>query len=112
MHVGHSSAVMRYATHSPRPLSRASLVIGLYGAMTLGALLLAAGRGDPDLYRLELGPAGWLLASPAIGLAVGLTVVAASRWATGRFAWAQALHQSFRDLLGPLTGREVLILAG
>ncbi|MGE5184856.1 MAG: lysostaphin resistance A-like protein, partial [Acidobacteriota bacterium] len=30
---------------------------------------------------------------------------------TKRFQWARELHGSFRDLLGPLTGREILILA-
>ena len=34
------------------PLSRASLVLGLYGAMALVGLVIAAGRGDPDVYRI------------------------------------------------------------
>jgi hypothetical protein len=103
---------MQYESPSNAPrLSRASLVIGLYGAMALVAVLIAAGRGDPDLYRLG-APAGWLLAvSPLIGLAFGLIVVALTRFATARFAWAKQLHASFRDLLGPLTGGEMVILA-
>lgn len=93
------------------PLSRASLVIGLYAGMALLGLLIAAGRGNPDLYRLA-DPAGWLLAlGPALGIVVGLVVVWLTRVATRRFAWARELNASFRDLLGELGGREILILA-
>jgi membrane protease YdiL (CAAX protease family) len=103
---------MSYSESPPPPLSRASMVIGLYGAMGIVAFLVAAGRGDPDLYRLGGSPEGWKLAvGPAIGIAVGLAVVALTRVATRRFAWARELRTSFRDLLGPLTGREILILA-
>jgi uncharacterized protein len=93
------------------PLSRASLVIGLYGAMGLIALVVAAGRGDPDLYRFAHAPHWPLLAGPLAGVAVGLGVVGLTRLATRRFEWARALHGSFHDLLGPLTGREIVILA-
>lgn len=93
------------------PLSRASLVIGLYGAMALVGLLIAAGRGNPDLYRLGT-PEGWLLlVGPVIGFAVGLGVVGLTRVATRHLQWARDLHINFRDLLGPLTGQEIVILA-
>lgn len=93
------------------PLSRASLVIGLYGAMALVGLLIAAGRGNPDLYRLG-EPEGWqLMAGPVLGFVVGLAVVGLTRVATRHFQWARHLHGSFRDLLGPLTGQEIVILA-
>jgi len=36
---------------------------------------------------------------------------ALTRVATSRFQWARELHSSFKDLLGPLTGREIVILA-
>ena len=93
------------------PLSRASLVIGLYGAMALVGLLIAAGRGNPDLYRLGSPDAWQLLAGPILGFAAGLSVVGLTRVATRHFQWARDLHGSFRDLLGPLTGHEMLILA-
>lgn len=103
-----------YSPYQPRPappLSRASLVIGLYGAMALVALVICAGRGDPDVYRFSASPHWPLLAGPLAGVAVGLAVVGMTRLATRRFAWAKQLHASFHDLLGPLTGREIVILA-
>jgi uncharacterized protein len=94
------------------PLSRASLVIGLYGAMALVGLVLAAGRGNPDVFRVDASAANWLLvAGPVIGGAVGWGVVGLTRIATRHFQWARDLHASFHDLLGPLTGREIMILA-
>ena len=50
---------MTYQPSPPPPLSRASLVIGLYAAMGIVAFLIAAGRGDPDLYRLGGSPELW-----------------------------------------------------
>ena len=105
---------MSFSTSQPSPappLSRASLVIGLYGAMALVALVIASGRGDPDLYRFGALPHWALLAGPLAGAAVGLGIVALTRMATRRYRWARQLHTSFHDLLGPLTGREILILA-
>ncbi len=103
---------MSYSESPPPPLSRASMVIGLYGAMALLAFVIAAARGDPDLYRLGGSPAPWQLAAgPALGAALGLAVVALTRVATRHFQWARELHASFHDLLGPLTAREIVILA-
>lgn len=103
---------MSYEPSPPPPLSRASLVIGLYTGMGILAFLIAAGRGDPDLYRLGGSPEAWQLAAgPVIGLALGLAVVGLTRVATKHFQWARDLHTSFRDLLGPLTTREIVILA-
>jgi membrane protease YdiL (CAAX protease family) len=98
-------------THQP-PLSRGLAVIGFYAALGLGALLLSSGRGDPDLYRLRDSVAPWwLLLSPAVGLGFALLVVALTRVATRRYGWAKDLHQSFRDLLGPLSDRDIAIVA-
>jgi membrane protease YdiL (CAAX protease family) len=38
-------------------------------------------------------------------------VVGLTRLATRYFQWARDLHASFKDLLGPLTAREIVILA-
>jgi len=100
----------RHSSPEP-PLSRASLVIGLYGAMALVGLLIAAGRGNPDLYGISTAPGWLLLASPAVGVGVGILVVLLTRVAARYFQWARDLHASFRDLLGTLTGREIVILA-
>jgi membrane protease YdiL (CAAX protease family) len=103
---------MPYEGSPPPPLSRASLVIGLYTAMGIVAVLIAAGRGDPDLYRLGGSPSAWQLeVSPFLGAALGLAVVGLTRLATRHYQWARDLHRSFHDLLGPLTGREIVILA-
>lgn len=93
-------------------MSRSGLVLALYGALAMAGILISAGRHDVDVYRLaEVSTPSRLLYSPFIGVAVGLFVVALSRLATARFGWARRLHRDFRDLLGPLTGREILILA-
>jgi membrane protease YdiL (CAAX protease family) len=93
-------------------LGRAQLVIGLYGALALLAILVSAGRGDPDAYRLDDSVTiTWLLLSPLIGLAIGLLVVLATRLVTRHYAWARSLHRDFRELLGPLTMRDIVILA-
>ena len=79
--------------------------------MALVGLLIAAGRGNPDLYRLGEPGAWQLLGGPVIGFAVGGAVVGLTRVGTRYFQWARDLHGSFRDLLGPLTGQEIVILA-
>jgi membrane protease YdiL (CAAX protease family) len=102
----------RYSTAQPPP-SRAMLVVGLYGGLALVSILLSAWRGDADIYRIdETRPALHLIGSPLLGAVIGLLVVAGTRFAVARWEWARVLHQSFRDLLGPLTGKEIAILAG
>ena len=104
-------ATPRYSTEQPPP-SRAMLVMGLYGGLALAALLLSAWRGDADIYRLdETRRALFLLVSVVLGLVAGLAVVALTRVAVLRWEWARVLHQNFRDILGPLTGKEIAILA-
>ncbi|HVV84860.1 MAG TPA: CPBP family intramembrane glutamic endopeptidase [Kofleriaceae bacterium] len=93
------------------PQSRATLVLGLYGALALLGLLLAAGRGDPDVYAPFDRAGWWHVASPVVGLVLGLLVVLASRQAVARLGWARALHRDFRALLGDVTSREIFILA-
>jgi len=93
-------------------MSRAGLILSLYGALSLLALLVSAGRDDVDIYRIAGRSTTLLLAlSPLIGLAVGLMVVFLSRLAVHRFDWARRLHSDFRSILGPLSGREILVLA-
>jgi membrane protease YdiL (CAAX protease family) len=97
---------------SEPPLGRAQLVIGLYGALALLAILVSAGRGDADPYRLDDNVTLLELAlSPLLGLAIALIVVALTRWVTAHTVWAKTLHRDFRELLGPLTTKEMIILA-
>ncbi len=86
--------------------------MALYGGLSLVAILISAGREDVDIYRIEGTSTGWmLLLSPLVGVALGLLVVGLSRLAVGRYDWARSLHHDFRELLGPLTQREILVLA-
>ena len=85
-------------------------MIGLYAAMALVGLLVAAGRGDPNVFVFGTVPRWLLAAGPIIGVLVGLVVVWLSRLATKRWQWARDLHGSFKDLLGPLTSRDIVIL--
>jgi membrane protease YdiL (CAAX protease family) len=94
------------------PSSRAGLILALYGGLALVAILVSAGRDDVDIYRVQgTSTSVRLLLSPLLGVAVGLSVVALSRWAVRKFAWARRLHYDFRELLGPLTTSEIAILA-
>jgi membrane protease YdiL (CAAX protease family) len=104
---------MQLPSQNREPLmSRAGLILALYGGLALLALLISAGRDDIDIYRIAGRSTPLLLAlSPLIGLAVGLLVVFLSRFAVHRFDWARRLHGDFRSILGPLTGREILVLA-
>src|SRR5262249_11188242 len=100
---------------SPQPsrLSRAQLVLGLYGALAIAGVVVGAYRGDANVYTLpgrEAGPGRFAL-SPLCGVAVGLLVVFLSRLAVHRFEWARLLHREFRALLGPLGDAETFLLA-
>lgn len=93
-------------------MSRSGLILALYGALALTAILISAGREDIDIYRISgTSTALLLLLSPLIGVAVGLSVVALSRMSVYRFKWASRLHRDFRSILGQLSGREIAILA-
>jgi len=93
-------------------MTRGGLVFGLYGGLALLGILISAGRGDVDLYRLHSEFSWWMLVlSPLIGLLLGLFVVWLSRLATKKLMWARRLHQEFRHILGPLTNKEILLLA-
>jgi membrane protease YdiL (CAAX protease family) len=93
-------------------MTRSGLILALYGGMGLLALMVSAGRGDPDIYRIEgVSTPSRLLLSPLLGAAIGLTVVVLSRMAVKHFQWAQSLHTDFKHLLGPLASREIVVLA-
>ena len=93
-------------------MSRAGLILALYGALALLGILISAGRDDVDIYRIEgTSTPLWLVLSPLLGIAVGLIVVFLSRLATTQFEWARRLHRDFRGILGQLSYKEILVLA-
>ncbi len=94
-------------------MSRAGLVMLLYGGLAVLAVVIAAIRGDYNIYVYEgvaTSPPR-LAASLVLGLAVGLAFVFLSRLAVHRFEWARQLHRDFRGILGDLSHREILIIA-
>jgi membrane protease YdiL (CAAX protease family) len=94
------------------PASRNELIVGLYAGLSLLAVVIGAVRGDWDIYRVAGVSTTWkLLASPFVGIALGLAVVFATRLSVHRFDWARRLHRDFRGLLGHLSARDVFILA-
>lgn len=112
LHYNDHEPSMDLPTQDRQPaMTRSGLIVALYGGLSLLALLLSAGRGDVDLYRLE--PTTWarLVTNPLLGIAGGLFVVLISRVLVRYFAWARHLHGGFRALLGQLSGREILVLA-
>lgn len=93
-------------------MTRAGLILALYGSLALAAILISAARGDVDIYRIEgISTPLFMALSPIIGLALGLVVVFMSRLAVHRFDWARRLHNDFRQILGKLSYKEILVLA-
>lgn len=93
-------------------MTRAGLILALYGGLALVAILISAGRHDVDIYRIAgVWSPEWLLLSPVLGLGVAAVVIVLSRLMVRHFAWGRRLHRDFRNLLGPLSNREILILA-
>jgi membrane protease YdiL (CAAX protease family) len=100
----------RYSTEPP--MSRSGLILALYGGLALLAVLISAGREDVDIYRIAgTSTPRWLVLSPFLGLLVAIAVIALSRVMVRRYAWGRQLHRDFRNLLGPLSTREIFILA-
>jgi membrane protease YdiL (CAAX protease family) len=97
--------------------SRAVPVVTFYAGLSAVAVLWGALRGHPNILICEtaaLRPgdhAAQLVSSSAIGVAMGLMLVLLTRVLQERYAWARTLHNEFHDLLGPLSEREILLLA-
>ncbi|MEK6609033.1 MAG: CPBP family intramembrane glutamic endopeptidase [Myxococcota bacterium] len=91
--------------------SRSALVLTLYGGLTLAAFVWRAALGDPNALLHPRVDARFTPIAPLAGLATGLAFVGLSRFAVVRLAWARRLHGEFRAVLGPLDGREILLIA-
>lgn len=92
------------------------LTLLVYGPLAAVGAIWAIWRGcGPFLSH----PEPWLdLPTPlahglglALGLALAAVTIGATRVGTGRFAWMQRLHQSFREILGGLGAASVIVLA-
>ncbi len=84
-------------------------VLGFYGAMALVALVWGELRGAPSVFERG-APEPPLQA--LYGVALGVPVVLLSAVASAKLVWARRLNAEFARLLGPLTSRDVLMLAG
>lgn len=96
-----------------RRIGTAFVVYGVLAAAA-GCWGLAAGR--PNLLVAERPwlplTAPWaVVLSTALGLALALVVVVASKALVRRTAWARRLHLDFRAILGPLATRDIAIFA-
>lgn len=100
---------------TPRPplIPRVGVLVLLYGGLTAIAAGWGALRGHPGVYFLDgRHPSPLRMAvGPLCGIGFGLVVVFVTRFAVHRLQWARALHQEFRNLLGPLSGGEILLTA-
>ena len=86
----------------------------VYGALGLGAFALAHLADDASPVAMEAA-LGWdrverLALSLALGLALGVLVVLATRVLVRRARWARQLHSGFRELLGPLSVHALVAL--
>ena len=101
---------------APR-LDPATRIVSFYALVTAAAVLWGALRGHANILVAAdaLGLRGervaQLLSSAAIGVATGLLLVLLTRELQARWAWMRMLHNEFRGLLGPLSPREILLLA-
>ena len=101
------------STTQPIRAGRATRILIFYAAVTAAAVMWGALRGHANILLRE--PAGYSAAqavsSLAFGAALGLVLVLVTRELSARYTWARALHNEFRDVLGPLSGSEILLLA-
>ncbi len=97
----------------PRPklLSRRSwTALAVYVLMSAGALLWAHWQNFPLVRTPEARQPAHTL-SLLLGCLVAAITIAGTRWAVPRVSWFRRLHRDFRDLLGPLQRREILVFA-
>lgn len=91
----------------PQPRSRPP--IWFVAAFYLPMLASGAFAKTPGSLRVQ----HWPLLAYGLGaaLSAGLAIVALSRIAGGQWAWARALREEFRAVLGPLGSEEILVLS-
>lgn len=110
-------AVVAGAPIDPAKSGRAvPLVVGAYALVAAVGLIIAAIRGEPNVfvcasYRLGEGALFGHLASLAGGVAIALTIVSATRYLVRSTAWARALHEDLRPMARALGERAVVPVA-
>lgn len=117
-----SPAGLRYTRRVPLPptprppwLNRAGVIVALYLGLAAAALVVGAWCGQANVLLLPGRP--WprsplgLLGDLGIGTAFALVTVFLWRWAVHRLEWARRLRREFREVLGPLSAGEILVLA-
>jgi membrane protease YdiL (CAAX protease family) len=92
-------------------LSRATVIVTLYGALGLAAIGWGWWRGDRNIYLYGERNLAWLAASPFVGLAFGLAMVFLSRLAVHSMEWARVLHREFHAVVHELSSKEIFLLA-
>jgi hypothetical protein len=98
---------------TPRPprISRAGLIVLLYTGLALAGVAWGAARGHANVFVLPGRTVPRTLQGIGAGVALALAVAFATRWATHRLEWARTLMREFREILGPLAGTEIFLLA-
>jgi len=91
----------------------ASLLV-VYGLLLVVALGLAALRGESPFITtpsLPLGAAALVAVSLALGAALAVLPVVATRWLVRRFMWARRLHESLRPAVKDASTGQLLGMA-
>lgn len=102
----------------PRQRSpRIHMVVSFYSALAIVGVLWHGSVTDSNaIWRAPAssfdGSAHWLWIGPLLGLAFGLSMVAAMRWIEPRFSWMVDLRREFAAIFGETPHREVLWIAG
>jgi membrane protease YdiL (CAAX protease family) len=92
-------------------MSRATVIVALYGGLGAIAVLWGALRGNANIYQYGPRNLAWLAVSPLVGLVFGLAMVFLSRLAVHSMEWARVLHREFHAVVHELSSREIFLLA-
>ena len=86
--------------------------LSFYLLLGITALGLHMGFGQPVTTIWQQFPTTrpWQ-ADVLIGLGIGIGIVIVSRFASTRWQWTQRIDAEFRQVLGPLSGVDILLLA-
>lgn len=93
--------------------TRLHSVASFYAALAVAAFFWhGASQDTNDIWHVDAAQ-GLDVQAATLGLGIvsGLLIVRAFRWLEPRHRWLQALRTEFRDVLGPLSSSERLVLA-